>query len=51
MSKNEKISKDIISYSSKIENKTDLNSNNFLYETDKSVFATPEEAIDLIKKR
>jgi len=50
MSKNEKISKDIISYSSKIENKTDLNSNNFLYETDKSVFATPEEAIDLIKK-
>jgi 3,4-dihydroxy 2-butanone 4-phosphate synthase/GTP cyclohydrolase II len=50
MSKSEQISKDVISHSSKTEHKTNLNSNNFSSEIDKSVFATPEEAIDLIRK-
>ncbi len=48
MNRNEQISKDTISYSDKIENNT--NSNSSSYDIDKSVFATPEEAIDLIKK-
>ncbi len=48
MNRNEQISKDTISYSDKIENNT--NSNSSPYDIDKSVFATPEEAIDLIKK-
>ncbi len=48
MNRNEQISKDTISYSDKIENNTNPNSSP--YDIDKSVFATPEEAIDLIKK-